>query len=41
MEDKKMKYHITITDNETGKTDEYNACAIIGAIAEDEETEDN
>lgn len=36
MEDKKMKYHITITDNETGKTEEYNACVFIGAIGDDE-----
>lgn len=35
MEDKKMKFHIAITDNETGEKKEYNTCAFIGAICED------
>lgn len=36
---KKMKFHITITDNETGKTlHDADACAILGAINEGENT---
>lgn len=39
MEDKKMKFHITITDNETGETlKDCDACCIIGACNEGEHT---
>lgn len=39
MEDKKMKFHITITDNETGETlKDSDACCIIGAFNQGEYT---
>ena len=38
-ENKKMKFHITITDNETGETlCNTDACVILGAINEGERT---
>lgn len=40
MEEKKMKFHITITDNETGETlKDRDACCIIGACNVGEYTE--
>lgn len=40
MENKKMKFHITVTDNETGETlKDSDACCIIGACTEGEHTE--
>lgn len=40
MEDKKMKFHITVTDNETGeKLHDSDACAIIGAFNDGEYTQ--
>lgn len=35
MEDKK-KFNIVITDNETGEKKEYDTCAFIGALCEDD-----